>query len=160
MSVMVAEQFRSMAAAVMAESLQRVGEERNLLSVAYGSIAGDRHAAWRIIASDEQKEKFKGIEQQASHARKHVAKVEGEIQRIRDGIPALMDENLIPSSSTGESKEKGLITCVINRLQTSTDLKGFDMVKAVRRFAEQGHSAALAQLGSHTSGNHEVWCRR
>ena len=37
------------------------------------------------------------MEQQASHAREHVAKVEREIQRIRDGIPALMDENLIPS---------------------------------------------------------------
>ena len=88
-------------------------EERHLLSVAYGSIASDRRAAWRIIVSDEQKEKFKGMEQQASHAREHVAKVEGEIQRIRYGIPALMDENLILSSSTGESKEKGLI----NRLQ-------------------------------------------
>ena len=62
-----------------------------------------------------------------------------------------MDENLIPSSSTGELKEKGLITCVINRLQTSTDLKGFNMVTAVRWFAEQEHSAALAQLGSHIS---------
>ena len=110
MSVMLAEPFRSMAAAVTAESLQRVGEqppelsveERNLLLVAYGSIASDRHAAWRITASDEQKEKFKGMEQQAPHAREHVAKVEGEIQRIHDGIPALMDENLIPSSSTGE----------------------------------------------------------
>ena len=111
----------------------------------------DRHAAWRIIASDEQKEKLKGMEQQAAHAREHVTKVEGEIQRTHDGIPALMDENLIPSSSTGELKEKGLITCVINRLQTSTDLKGFDMVTAVRWFAEQEHSAALAQLGSHIS---------
>ena len=114
-----------MAVSEMTESMQRVGEqpselsveERNLLSVAYGSIAGDRRASWSIIASDEQKEKFKGMEQQASHAREHVAKGEGEIQRIRDGIPALMDENLIPSSNTGESKEKGLITCVINRLQ-------------------------------------------
>ena len=33
-------------------------------------------------------------------------------------------------------------------LQTSTDLKGFDMMTAVRRLAEQEHSAALAQLGS------------
>ena len=67
-------------------------EYRNLLSVAYGSTAGCRRAAWRIITSVEQKEKFKGMEQQASHAREYVAKVEDEIQRIRDGI----DENLIP----------------------------------------------------------------
>ena len=159
MSHMVAEPFRSMAATVMEESLQSVGEqhpelsveERYLLSVVCGSIAGDRHAAWRIIASDEQKEKFKGMEQQASHAKEYVANVEGELQRIRDGIPALMDENLIPSSSTGESKEKGLITCVINRLQTSTDLKGFDMMTAVRRLAEQEQSTALAQLRSRIS---------
>ena len=53
---------------------------------------GSRRAAWRVITSVEQKEKFKGMEQQASHAREYVAKVEDEIQRIRDGI----DENLIP----------------------------------------------------------------
>ena len=52
---MVAEHRRSMAVIEMAESLQRVGEqpseieERNLLSVAYGSTAGSRRAAWRII---------------------------------------------------------------------------------------------------------------
>ena len=45
------------------------------------------------------------MEQQASHAREYVVIVEGEFQRIRDGIPALMDENLLPSASTGESKE-------------------------------------------------------
>ena len=109
----VAQRRRSMAVIEMTESLQRVGEqplelsveERILLSVAYGSTAGCRRATWRIITSVEQKEKFKGMEQQASHAREYVAKVEDEIQRIRDGIPALMDENLIPSASTGESKE-------------------------------------------------------
>ena len=36
-------------------------------------------------------------------------------------------------------------------LQTPTDLKGFDMMTAVRRLAEQGHSAALAQLRSRIS---------
>ena len=32
-----------------------------------------------------------------SHAREYVAKVEGELQKIRDGILALMDKKLIPS---------------------------------------------------------------
>ena len=80
-------------------------EERNLLSVVHGSTAGSRCAAWRIIISVEQKEKFKGEERQASHATECVAKVEGELQRICDGIPALMDDNLIPSASTRESEE-------------------------------------------------------
>ena len=61
---MVAEHRRSMAVSEMTESLQRVVEqplelsveERNLLSVAYGSTAGCRRAAWRIITSVEQKE--------------------------------------------------------------------------------------------------------
>ena len=36
------------------------------------------------------------MEQQDSLAREYVAKVGDEIQRIRDDIPAFMDENLIP----------------------------------------------------------------
>ena len=48
-----------MAVIEMTDSLQRVGEqpselsveERNSLSVAYGSTAGCRRAAWRIITS-------------------------------------------------------------------------------------------------------------
>ena len=96
----------------MAEYMQRVGEqpaelsveERNLLSVAYKNAVGSRRAAWRIITSVEQKEKTKGNDQQASYAREYVAKVEAELQKICDGILALMDKNLIPSASTGESK--------------------------------------------------------
>merc|ERR1712065_37458 len=49
-------------------------------------------------------EKTKGNEQQASYAREYVAKVEAELQKICDGILALMDKNLIPSASAGESK--------------------------------------------------------
>ena len=102
---MVAEQRGCSTAVIeMTEFLQRVGEQpselsvedRNLRSVAYGSTVGSRRAAWRIVAGVEQKEKFKDMEQQASHAREYVAKVGDEIQSIRDGIPAFMDEKLIP----------------------------------------------------------------
>ena len=102
-----------MASAEMAEYIQRVREQSSellvedwfLLSVVYKNAVGNRSAAWRVITSVVQSEKSKGKEQLASYAREYVAKVEGELQRIRDGIPALMDENLIPSTSTGESEE-------------------------------------------------------
>ena len=79
-------------------------EERNSMSVVHGSIAGNRRAAWRIIASAEQKGKTKAYEQQAADAREYAIVLEAELQRIYAGILALMDENLIPSASTGEPK--------------------------------------------------------
>ena len=107
---MVAEHRCSTAFAEMAEYLQRVGEqpsellveEWNLLSAVYRNAVGNRRAAWRVITSVEQKEKFKGKEQLASHAREYVANVEGELQKIRDGILALIDKNLVSSACTGE----------------------------------------------------------
>ena len=62
-----------MAVSEMRESLQRVGEqplelsveERNLLSVAYGSTVGCRRAAWRVITSVEQKENFEADDAKA-----------------------------------------------------------------------------------------------
>ena len=109
---MVAEPFRSMAAAEMAEYLQRVREqpsellvgEWNSLSLIYKNAVDSRRAARRVITSIEQNEKPEGKEQLASHAREYIAEVEGELQKIRDGILAIMDKNLIPSASTDESK--------------------------------------------------------
>ena len=79
-------------------------EEWNLLSLAFKNAVGSRRAAWRVITSTEQKEKFKGKEELVLHAREYVAKVEGELQKIRDGILALMDKELIPSPGTDELK--------------------------------------------------------
>ena len=109
---MVAEPGCSTASAVMAEYLQRVGEqpselpveEVNLLSAVFKNADDSRRAAWRVITSAEQEEKSKGKEQLASHAREYVAKVEGELQKIRDGILALMDKNLIRLACTDELK--------------------------------------------------------
>ena len=71
-----------MAVIEMTESLQRVGEqsvelsveERNLLSVAYGSTAGCRRAAWRIITSVEQKENLEADD--AKHSPRSYPKTE------------------------------------------------------------------------------------
>merc|ERR1712086_290587 len=79
-------------------------EERNLLSVAYKNAVGSRRAAWRIITSVEQKEKTKGNEEQAKYAKEYCSKVEAELQKICDTILGLLDNNLIPKASSGESK--------------------------------------------------------
>ena len=81
-----------------------VVEERDLLSVAYKNAVDNRRAAWRVITSFEQKEKSKSEEELASYAREYVAKVENELQKIREGVLALTDKKLIPLPSTDKSK--------------------------------------------------------
>ena len=71
-----------------------VVEERDLLSAVYKNAVDSRRAAWRVITSIEQKEKSKSEEQLASYAREYVAKVENELQKIREGVLTLMDEKL------------------------------------------------------------------
>merc|ERR1712013_362899 len=96
----------------MADYMEKVGnspdelsvEERNLLSVAYKNAVGSRRAAWRIITSVEQKEKSKGNDENAKYAREYCEKVEKELQKICDTILGLLDKNLIPKASGGESK--------------------------------------------------------
>merc|ERR1712039_1111947 len=96
----------------MAEHMEKVGklpdelsvEERNLLSVAYKNAVGSRRAAWRIITSVQQKEKSKGNQEQESFAGEYCKKVEAELQKICDTILGLLDSNLIPKASSGESK--------------------------------------------------------
>ena len=79
-------------------------EDRDLLSVAYKNPVDSRRAAWRVITSVEQKEKSQGEEQLASYAREYIAKVENELQKIRDGIFALIDKKLVPSAGIDETK--------------------------------------------------------
>ena len=79
-------------------------EDRDLFSVAYKNAVDNRRAVWRVITSIEQKEKSKSGEQLASYAREYIAKVESELQKIREGVLALMDKKLVPSPSTDESK--------------------------------------------------------
>merc|ERR1712238_572407 len=79
-------------------------EERNLLSVAYKNAVGSRRAAWRIITSVKEKETSKGNTENAGYAREYCTKVEGELQKICDTILGLLDQNLIPKSTDGESK--------------------------------------------------------
>ena len=79
-------------------------EDRDLFSVVYKNAVDNRRAAWRVITSVGQKKKSKSEEQLVSYAREYIAKVENELQKIREGVLALMDKKLVPSPSTDESK--------------------------------------------------------
>lgn len=97
--------------AEMVESMKKVAkldveltvEERNLLSVGYKNVIGARRASWRILSSIEQKEEAKANEQNVKRIREYRQKVEEELSKICSDILVIIDEHLIPSSSTGES---------------------------------------------------------
>jgi len=79
-------------------------EERNLLSVAYKNVIGARRASWRIISSIEQKEENKGNETHVTKIKEYRAKVEAELTNICTDIVNVLDQHLIPTANTGESK--------------------------------------------------------
>ncbi|XP_043722584.1 14-3-3 protein 7-like [Telopea speciosissima] len=78
-------------------------EERNLLSVGYKNVIGARRASWRILSSIEQKEEARGNEINVKRIRNYRQRVEDELSRICNDILSVIDEHLLPSSSTGES---------------------------------------------------------
>ena len=106
---MVAEQPRSMAVSEMAESLQSVGEQpselsvedRNLLSVAYGSTAGCRRAAWRIITSVEQKENLEADDVKLSPKIVPQDRIlQGTVEQILDVLVLEKAERLVEEPKT------------------------------------------------------------
>jgi 14-3-3 protein epsilon len=78
-------------------------EERNLLSVGYKNVIGARRASWRIMSSIEQKEESKGNEENVKRIKDYRHKVEEELAKICSDILTIIDQHLVPSSSTGES---------------------------------------------------------
>ncbi|KAJ4964565.1 hypothetical protein NE237_016414 [Protea cynaroides] len=95
----------------MVESMKKVArldveltvEERNLVSVGYKNVIGARRASWRILSSIEQKEEAKGNEVNVKRIRDYRQRVENELSKICNDILSVIDEHLLPSSSTGES---------------------------------------------------------
>eukprot|EP01123_Difflugia_compressa_P010069 TRINITY_DN356_c0_g2_i1.p1 TRINITY_DN356_c0_g2~~TRINITY_DN356_c0_g2_i1.p1 ORF type:complete len:278 (-),score=66.14 TRINITY_DN356_c0_g2_i1:254-976(-) len=79
-------------------------EERNLLSVAYKNVIGARRAAWRIIASIEQKEKSKGNENHVEKIKEYAKKIHTELTSIVTDVMTTIDNHLIPHATAEESK--------------------------------------------------------
>jgi len=79
-------------------------EERNLLSVAYKNVIGARRASWRIVSSIEQKEESKGNDSHVQLIKTYREKIEAELAKICEDILSVLDQHLIPTAESGESK--------------------------------------------------------
>jgi len=102
-----AERYDEMADAMKAvanEKTELTVEERNLLSVAYKNVVGSRRASLRILSSIESREESRGKEDHLKKVREYKNKVEDELAKICDDILHVIDDHLIPASSTNESK--------------------------------------------------------
>ncbi|CAN4115696.1 unnamed protein product [Withania somnifera] len=97
-------QFMEKVSTSLGTSEELTVEERNLLSVAYKNVIGARRASWRIISSIEQKEESRGNEEHVKCIKEYRSKIESELSNICCGILKLLDSNLIPSASNGDSK--------------------------------------------------------
>jgi len=89
---------------VAALNVELTVEERNLLSVAYKNVIGARRAAWRIIASIEQKEKSNGNEGNVEQIKIYAAKIDKELNDIVSDVINVIDKHLIPHATGEESK--------------------------------------------------------
>jgi len=89
---------------VAALNVELTVEERNLLSVAYKNVIGARRAAWRIIASIEQKEKSKGNDGNVEKIKSYAAKIDKELNDIVSDVMNVIDKHLIPHATGEESK--------------------------------------------------------
>jgi 14-3-3 protein epsilon len=78
-------------------------EERNLLSVGYKNVIGARRASWRIMSSIEQKEEGKGNEHNVKLIKSYCQKVEEELSKICGDILTIIDQHLVPSSTSAEA---------------------------------------------------------
>jgi 14-3-3 protein epsilon len=80
-------------------------EERNLFSVAFKSEVGARRAAWRVISAAEQKAESKAdVEKHLKIVKDYRAKIEKELVATCKEVLQLIDDVLVPSATTGESK--------------------------------------------------------
>ncbi|KAL9233995.1 hypothetical protein vseg_008921 [Gypsophila vaccaria] len=78
-------------------------EERNLLSVGYKNVVGGRRASWRILSSIEHKEESRGNDSNVKRIRDYRRKVEAELDHVCADVMTVIDDHLLPFSSSSES---------------------------------------------------------
>ena len=79
-------------------------DERNILSVAYKNVVGNRRTSWRVLNSIEQKEAKRGNDDNKQAAATYKEKVENELRSYCREILSLIDSDLMPTASNAEGR--------------------------------------------------------
>ncbi|KAI3384362.1 hypothetical protein SNEBB_008235 [Seison nebaliae] len=100
-----AERYHDMAKAM--KEVTEIGgelsnEDRNLLSVAYKNVIGERRSSWRVITGIEQK--VDSNESKIKMIKDYREQVAKELQEICEEVIQLLEKYLITSASKCESK--------------------------------------------------------
>ena len=126
-------------------------EERNLLSVAYKNVIGSRRASWRVVSSIEQK----GEADRMTIIKDYKAKIEQELVDICNDILSIIDDSLIPNSTSEEAKVfyhkmKGDYFRYLSEFQTG------DVRKASASSALDSYQAASAIASNDLPPTHPI----
>ena len=81
------------------EELQ--SEERNLVSVAFKNISGNKRTAWRALTAIEENPKY---EKYHEKTKIYKVKIEAELKKICKEAIDSIDKNFLPHASTAEAK--------------------------------------------------------
>lgn len=116
-------------------------EDRNLLSLAFKNVIGNRRASWRVLSSFELKETESNgkNEFRLLKIKEYKLKIENEMRQICGEILQILDEHLIPVSSNIDASRSD----VDQRLLLESKvfywkLKG-DYYRYLAEFAKEDH---------------------
>ena len=100
-----AERYEDMAKS-MKEFTEKGGEisndERNVLSIAYKNIVGERRNAWRVVSSIEKT--YEDSDSRKKIAKDYLERIASEQKNICEEVLSLLRDILIPNATSFESK--------------------------------------------------------
>ena len=79
-------------------------DERNILSVAFKNVVGNRRTSWRVLNSIEQKESRRGNEENKARAAAYKERVETELRSFCRDVLRIIDNDLIPKATSDEGR--------------------------------------------------------
>lgn len=82
-------------------------EERNMLSVAYKNVVGQRRASWRTLKAEEEGDDGTDVEKQMRSKYKQL--VEAELKEKCDDVLKLLEENLLDKDMDPDKVSDGLL---------------------------------------------------